>query len=1058
MYSALLVSLLLTSLAFAQVDTATITGVITDPSGLVIAGARIRATNQATGVEHTTLTNEEGVYVLTALPIGIYDVEITDQGFQTVRRPNVTLNAGTRARVDVQMTVGQVTEVVEVKTAVPRLESETSSLSQVVENKLITQMPLNGRNYQDLAVLSAGVLPNRSQNFVTDGFSVNGAAHDQNVFQLDGADNNNYFSGIVVASNEAVKPNIDAIQEFKLETHNYSAEFGRGGGAVVQVTTRSGANQYHGTAFEFLRNDKLDANNFFNSGRLKPPFRQNQYGSTFGGPIRRDKMFFFGDYESTRIREKVTSQSAIPTPAEVAGNFNGVASISDPATQIAEGTRQPFPGNVIPASRMDPVAARMIALYPAPNLTGKLNYVFNSPRNTDNDKGDGRFDHQVDSNNSVFVRYTQLAFDRLEPGNLPLPASGGNTAVRLARAKTGVLSWTTVVPGATKVNEIRVAYNRLVGAIDSPTRTQLWKEFGFLGLFDRQDIKGLPSFQPSGYQSIGDRSYAPDPRKQDVRQFVDTFSWNKGKHAMKMGTNIRNYIRYSGITNFARGVFSFNGQFTRARAGSPTGGDAVADSLLGLTSSITFSTPVNVRRHAWSYEFYFQDNFKVSTRLTLNLGLRWEYQSPYTEQNNRVQNFVIDPASPNFGQLVPPTSGTEGRTFRKRDFDNWAPRIGFSYSLSSKTTIRGGYGIFYLGDFFLNATTSIYANPPFYLQTDITTASNASTSNIIIRDGIPADALNPKSLSGRSMFGAWYPYDYPIGMTNQWNIDIQRSLPGNAVLSAAYVGSNTVHMTFDADLNQPAPGPGPNNQRRFWPDYGNITTTAPLTGSNYQALELKVERRFEQGVSLLSGYTFSKTLAGQLPQRSTVLAPEKARSFQHMPHRWFTAGVWELPFARGRRYATGGVISHVVAGWQISPIFVVQSGLPVTPTVTGNPANTTGAQRPNRVGDGNLPRGERSPQRWFDVSAFTVPAPFTLGNSAAYVIEGPGRVNLNAAVARTLHLKERFSLDFRTEFFDLANNPHFDFPNTTVNTPSAGTIGSTTDPGRQIQFGLKLLF
>jgi hypothetical protein len=440
--------LLLTSSAFAQVDTATITGVITDPSGLVIVGARIRVTNQATGLEHSTSSNEGGLYVLTALPIGKYDMEITGQGFQTVRRPNVTLDAGTRARVDAQMRVGPVTEVVEVKTAVPLLESETSSLNQVVENKVITQMPLNGRNYQDLATLSAGVLPNRSQNFVTDGFSVNGASHDQNVFQLDGADNNNYFSGIVVASNEAVKPNIDAIQEFKLETHNYSAEFGRGGGAVVQVSTKSGTNQFHGTAFEFLRNDKLDANNFFNTGRPKPPFRQNQYGGTFGGPVKRDKMFFFADFEGMRIREKVTLQSAIPTPAELAGNFSGVASISDPATQTASGAREPFAGNLIPASRVDPVAAKMIALYPAPNLTGKLNFVFNSPRTTDNDKGDGRFDYQVTTNNSLFVRYSQLTFDRLEPGNLPLPASGGNTATRLARAKNGVLSWTSVLPGA----------------------------------------------------------------------------------------------------------------------------------------------------------------------------------------------------------------------------------------------------------------------------------------------------------------------------------------------------------------------------------------------------------------------------------------------------------------------------------------------------------------------------------------------------------------------------------------------------------------------------------
>lgn len=686
------------------------------------------------------------------------------------------------------------------------------------------------------------------------------------------------------------------------------------------------------------------------------------------------------------------------------------------------------------------------------------NFVFNSPRNHDEDKVDIRWDARLTRRHFVFVRYSYLNFDRLEPGNLPLPASGGNTALRTSRAHTGVASWTAVLPGGTVVNEVRLAYNRLVGGIDTPTREPLWKEFGFRGLFDREDIRGLPLFQPSAYQNIGDRNFAPDPRKQDVRQLVDTLSWNRGKHAMKMGANVRNFIRWSGITNFARGRFDFNGQFTREVAGAGSGGDAIADALLGLTSNMRFSTPVNVRRHAWSYELYFQDNFKVTTNLTVNLGLRWEYQSPYIEQNNRVQNFVIDPADPNFGELVAPTSGTEGRTFKKRDFDNFAPRVGFAYNLGSKTVIRAGYGIFYVGDFVLNATNSVYANPPFYLQTDIPTSSGAATSNIIIRNGVPADALNPTSLAGRSMFGAWYPFDFPIGTTNQWNLNIQRTLPGNSVFSIAYVGSNTVHTTFNADLNQPAPGPGPNGPRRFWPAFAEIVTTAPIGGANYQGLEAKYERRFQRGVSLLSGYTFSKTLEKQQGQRSTILAPEKMISIQHMPHRWFLASVWDLPFGPGRNLVSKGALAHVAGGWQVSPIFTMQSGLPFTPTVAGNPANTTGGQRPNRIRNGNLPRGKRGPDRWFDVEAFTVPDQFTFGNSAANVLEGPGVVNVDVMVSRTFRPSERFSLDFRTEFFNLTNTPHFTFPNGTVNVASAGTIGATTESARQIQFGLKLSF
>ena len=1057
-------AVLLLSLAlpgYAQTDTATITGLVTDPSGAAVVNATIEATNQATGLDYTTQSNEAGNYVLTAMTIGTYDLAATSEGFQTLLRPNVPLSAGSRVRIDLRLQVGAVTETVEVTAEVPLLESETSSLGQAIENKTITQMPLNGRNYQELAMLTAGVLPSRFQNFVEDAFSVNGAGFDQNVFTLDGGDNNNYFSGVVVASNQAVKPSIDAIQEFKMETHNYGAEFGRGGGAVVQVTTRSGTNEFHGVAFEFLRNNKLDANNFFNSGRPKPPYRQNQFGTTFGGPVIKDRMFFFGSYEGFRIREKLTRTSVVPTPTQIGGDFGGVADIYDSATQTADGSRTQFANNVIPASRMDPIASRLIELYPAPNRSGVRNFLFNTSRNRDDEKIDTKFDWRVTDNNSVFVRYSYLHFDRLEPGNLPLPASGGNTAVRLSRANTGVINWTSVMGGAL-VNELRFAYNRLVGGIDTPTREQLWKDFGFLGLFDREDIKGLPVFRPSGYQNIGDRNFAPDPRKQDIRQLVESFSVTKGKHSLKMGTSIRNFIRWSGITNFARGRFDFNGQFTRAVAGVGGAGDSMADALLGLTSNTRFSTPVNVRRHGYAYETYIQDNWKATPKLTLNLGLRWEYQSPYTEQNDRVANFVIDPSDSRFGTLVPPTSGTEGRTFRKRDFNNWGPRIGFAYQLTPKTVIRGGYGIFYVADFVLSATQSIYANPPFYLENLFPTQTAASTSRIIIRDGIPGDALDPTVVAGRNVFGSWYPFDSPVGTTNQWNFNVQRTLPGNSLFSIAYVGSNTVQNGTNANLNQPEPGPGGNNLRRWFPGFSNIITRVPIGGANYQGLEAKFERRFARGFSFLSGYTWSKTLVKQLGQRTSFfhLAPEKTTSRQHLPQRLFFAGVLDLPFGNGRKYASQGALSRIIGGWQISPIFEAQRGLPVSPGVAGNPANTQGGQRPNRIGDGNLPRDQRTPERWFDVSAFTVPDRFTFGNAAANIIEGPGLVNLDLMISRTFRLHERLSLDFRTEFFNLFNEAHFNFPNATVNRAAGATIGSTAQccGARQIQFGMKLIF
>ncbi|MDX1979580.1 MAG: TonB-dependent receptor [Bryobacteraceae bacterium] len=1041
--------------AFGQVDTATITGNVSDPTGASVVGARIRATNQANGLDYRAISGESGVYVLTALPIGTYDLEVGGDGFQTTRRRGIMLNAGTRAKVDAQLALGQVSEVVEVTGQIPLLESETSNLGQVIENRTITQMPLNGRNYQDLAILAVGVLPSRNQNFVEDAFSANGASFDQNVFTLDGADNNNYFSGIVVASNQSVKPSIDAIQEFKLETHSYGAEFGRGGGAVVQVTTKSGTNQLHGTAFEFLRNDKLDANNFFNSGRPKPPYRQNQYGGTLGGPIRRDRLFFFGSFEGTNIREKLTRLSTVPQTAQVAGNFNGIANVFDPATQAANGTRTQFPDNTIPASRIDPVAVQVLKLYPAPNRPGVQNYLFSAPRNLDSYKYDGKVDWRISDRDTVFVRLSVLDWFRLEPGSLPLPASGGDTNVRTSDAKNGVVNWTRAFPNGAMVNEARLAYSRLFGTINTPSTEQLWKQFGFKGTFDRADINGVPLFQPAGYRNVGDRSFAPDPRKQDVRQFVDTFSWNRGKHALKMGMNSRNIIQYTGITNFARGVYTFNGQFTRAAAGTQNAGDSMADALLGLTSNAQLSAVLDNRRIGWTHEFFVQDNWKITPKLTLNLGVRYEYQSPYVEQNNRVANFVVDPADQSFGTVIfPRGDSVEQRSFRRRDLNNFAPRIGFAYQAGSKTVIRGGYGIFYLGTFSLVTGATPDYNPPFYLQVNIPTQAAAAASSHVIRDGFSPSALNPNVLDGRSLAAIW-PYSWSDGTMNQWNFNIQHTLPWNSLFSVAYVGSNTVHASAQAiDINQPVPGAGGNNPRRQFPRFSNILMSAPIAGANYQGLEMKFERRFANGFSILAGHTYSKTLEKGIGQLTSVLAPEKRISFQHLPHRFFTAAVWDLPFGKGKT----GALAHVLDGWQVSPILEMQKGLPFTPTVNGNPANTTGAQRPNRLRDGNLARGERSPDRWFDRTAFAVPAPFTFGNSAANVLYGPGLVNLDLTVARTFRLTEKVSLDFRSEFFNLFNDAHFSFPNAVVNTAIAGTISETSSSARQIQFGMKLVF
>ena len=1043
-------------LLLAQTDTATVTGVITDASGAAIAGAAITATSQATGIAAKAQSNDSGVYVLPALAVGRYDVAVSRDGFQTVRFPNLDLSAGTRAKLDAALKVGTVNEVLDVTSELPLLEAETSSLGQVVENKTITQMPLNGRNYQRLAVLAPGVLPSRSRNFVDDSFSVNGANMWQNQFVLDGADNTNYFTGVVTASNQVAKPSIDAIQEFRMETHNFSAEFGRGGGAVIQVTTKSGTNRFHGTVFEFLRNEKLDANNFFNSGRTKPPYRQNQFGGTLGGPIIANRMFFFGSYQGTYIREKLTRLSRIPTAAALSGSLP--AAIFDPATQDAAGSRMAFPGNAIPSSRFDPVAARMLRLYPEPNRAGVQNFLFNTPRNLNDHQVDSRFDWRVKDRDSLFVRYSHNNYYRLEPGTLPLPASGGDTAVRTSCAHTGVLNWTHTFANGRMVNEARLSYSRLVGGIDTPTQSQLWKDFGFRGSFDRPDINGLPLFSLVGYASVGDRSFAPDPRKNDIRQIVEAFNYTAGKHALRMGGNIRQFVQYTGITNFARGQYGFNGQFTSARAGAGAG-DALADALLGLTNTTRLSTPLDTRQPSIAYEFYLQDNFKVSRKLTLNLGVRYEYQQPYTEQNNRLQNFVVDRASGDYGQFAAVRgSGVGDRSFQRPDRNNFSPRLGFAWQASAKTVLRGGYGIFYDAVSQMPYGSRPIQNPPFYLQVDIPTANNAATSAVRVRDGFAADALNPRVLTGRSIAAVW-PFSFPEGVTHQWNLNVQRTLLRNTLFSVAYVGTNTAHRRLGAvSINQPRPGPGALNPRRLFPDYSDISMDIPIGTNNYQGLELKFERRFNRGFSFVSGYTWSHTMAGDISQDNTVWAPEKARSPEDLRQRLFVSSVWDLPFGKERRWITSGPLRHLAGGWQLSPIFTAQTGLPFTPAVAGNPANTTGGLRPDRIANGNLPRGQRSPDRWFEPQAFAVPAPFRFGNSGNFILNGPGLVNLDANISRSFPIREGWRLDFRAELFNVLNEAQFLFPNAVVNQPTAGVVSQTATSARQIQFGLKLVF
>jgi hypothetical protein len=488
-------------------------------------------------------------------------------------------------------------------------------------------------------------------------------------------------------------------------------------------------------------------------------------------------------------------------------------------------------------------------------------------------------------------------------------------------------------------------------------------------------------------------------------------------------------------------------------------GDALADAFLGLTNTARLSTALDIRQPSIAYEGYAQDNYKVSRKLTLNLGIRYEFQTPYIEQNNRLRNFVVDPASPRYGQFVAVAgTSTRARSFTNPDRNNLGPRVGFAWQATGGTVVRGGYGVFYDAVSQMPFASRPTQNPPFYLQSDIPTATSASTSLVRIRDGFGADALNPAVLEGRSIAAVW-PEKFVDGITHQWNLNIQRSLPGNSVFSAAYVGTNTAHRRLGSlQINQPKPGPGALAPRRQFPLYADVAMDVPLGTANYQGLELKFERRFTRGFSVLGGHTWSHAMIGDIGQDTTLRAPEKQLSPEDVRHRFFVSSVWDLPVGKGRRWLSGGPLGRAVEGWQLSPIFTAQTGLPFTPGIAGNPANTTGGIRPDRIRDGNLPRDRRSPELWFDPSAFAAPAAFRFGNSGANILAGPGAVNLDLMAGRTIRVRERWRIDFRAEFFNLLNEAHFLFPAATVNNAGAGAVSQTADAARQIQFGLKVVW
>jgi len=1056
-------------------QTAQLTGRVTDSSGAVLPGAAIIVSNVKTGISRTVVSNEEGYYSAPFLLPATYRITVQHVGFRSITRDEITLSVDQVARLDFSLELEGLREEVRVEAQAPLLERETSSVSQVIENRTIVTLPLNGRNYSHLVALTSGAVPN-SRARAEDAFHLNGNRSFQNSFLVDGLDNNNAMFGVGDGSTQITKPSVDSIQEFRVDTANYSAEYGRAAGGVINVSVKSGTNAFRGSTFEFLRHEALDATDFFakRAGLTSPPLRFHQFGGTLGGPLLRNRAFFFASYQGTRERETHTATVTVPTPEMVQGNF-GSLPIYDPRT-IAGGVRQPFPDNIIPPERIDSVGQRLALLYPPPNRPGLVNnFVGPVRRSEDHHQLDLRVDHQLNDAARVFVRYSWTREELLQGSLFGSPGHGHPALAALSEIQQRPLAATSkassLVAGETHVlannlvNEFRAGY----AAITSETRTlvtkPLFEEFGITGIPLFPGLNGLPVITVAGFGTLGDRNNVPAHPHFRIFQVADHLSWIRGAHTMKIGGEVRLRRNVGDQSINARGGLNFDGQFT-SRGPGRDGGSAIADLLLGQTRQALLSTKLQGDMRDHYYAAYIHDTWKALPKLSVNLGLRYELQTPMWERENRMANFDADTTSPTFGMLVPSRPDrVRSRTFSNLDTNNIAPRVGFAYEVRPTTLVRGAFGIFSGSPGYQALVNSPAANIPFFVRRIDRSSDDASISSFVLADGFSPDALDPSSVKNPSAVSI--PREFPLGEVQQWNVGVHRALIGHSEVSLTYVGSNSSHLRGLREINAPVPGPGAADARRPFPGYSTILESSAFVDGSYHALQAKMERRVSRGLALLGSYTWSHAIdnsvdlgdtdgtpASTSPQNPYDLKAERASANFDVRHRLVTSFIYDLPAGPIR----SRLARLLFGGWQVAGVFVAQSGVPMTPTLNRNPANTTTPVRPDCLREGNLPRGQRTIERWFDVSAFAPAARFTYGNCGRNVLRAPGLVNLDLLIARSFLLTGEKRLELRGEFFNFTNVVHLGRPNVVVDLPQAGQITSTQAPARQVQIGLRFVF
>lgn len=1055
-----LAALLLAPDAGAQTSAGKIIGTVQDTSGGVLPGVAISVRNIGTGITRETVSDDRGQFEVASLAPGRYQVDAELQGFRHFSQGPVTVQVNQETRVNPSMSVGAVQETINVTAEGILVQTTTSSVGKVVDEKQILDLPLSGRNFADLGLLTPGVTTRGQTTSAGTTFYVHGQRNDANNFLLDGVSDNSLEGNALQA-----RPNVDAVQEFKIQTSNFSAEFGRNTGSVVNVVTKSGTNAFTGSAWEFLRSDKFQSKNFFATTQ-PPPLKFNQYGGTIGGPIFHDKTFFFGSFEGYREGRGQTRQTIVATAQERAGDFSFLKkALIDPATG------QPFAGNIIPTSRFDPAALRLLALMPMPNIAGtsprQNNYVSSPVSQTNYDQYVVRVDHTVNSHWSMFYRHF------IQNNDVFNPFQGSNTAnydgfpsTQVSRPQHGT-GGVNMVLSSSLLNEFRFGFSRLTSQSSNlPLLNPV--DYGINYVRPQEAIGGLglPDIEINGISGIGNTVQGPSIGIYQEYELSDVFTAIKGRHNMRMGGTYRPGSEDIDNGFFVVGRYVFNGTYT---------GDTVADFLLGKASEFDYGqgrTRMVMVNKNWGT--FFQDDWKLRNNLTLNLGVRYDYFSPITDELGQTSTFFVDqaptPGVPQSGKAEVVNAGTHGLPPNGTYFpdkNGFQPRAGFSWDVkgNGQLAVRGGVGMF-KNQLRNNLTLQQILSYPFYQQP-------------VVRDTSLSNPIKPVTIP---LVGQLYVIDPHITTPYSvvYNVNTQWQFTTNTILEIAYVGNKGYDLLqLGNELNQPIYFTGQTTQAtkdsfRPFPGFTSVLQASNWGLSEYNGLETSVTRRFTKGLQFQASYVLSRSRDNSsafhsgatnrtylmMPQDANDKGAEWAPSEFDATHRVNLSEIYELPFGYGKPWLTSGVGAAVLGNWAVASIWTFQSGFPYTIYDGRDPClragNWTPSCRPNLVGDPNA--GAQTSAQWFNTAAFQAAPAGQSGNAPRNVVRGPGMINTDLSFIKRVPIGGSRALELRVEGFNIFNRVNLGVPVTDLSSSSFGRIQATATNAREFQFGVKFRF